>query len=371
MEITLEKIELVKDRTGVSYAEAKQALEEKDGSVIDAIILLEERIDIVPKTKAGEQASQIVEKIKQTVKKGNISRIVVKKNDDVILNIPVNVGILGVIFIPWVTVISIVAALGTKCSIQLVKVDGAVVDLSGKAVETFEDVKSNYSVIADDLKEKGSEALSQMKEKASSVMNRVRRDSFESDDDYFNFDDFDDSVFGEQSDFSDAGSKTAEAVDGLKEKAGELAHDTADKATEMKEKTEDLIHRAAEKTTDMKEKTVEKTAGVKGKVEELAHEAAEKAAGMKDKAENLVHKAAESADDVKDAVAEKLEEGKELAEQVAENAAEKAENAADQAEESLEKASDNLRDKIDEADERFEETIEDYKAKRSRFRFFE
>ena len=28
MEITLEKIELVKDRTGVTYAEAKQALEE-------------------------------------------------------------------------------------------------------------------------------------------------------------------------------------------------------------------------------------------------------------------------------------------------------------------------------------------------------
>ena len=34
MEITLEKIELVKDRTGVTYAEAKQALEETDGSVV-------------------------------------------------------------------------------------------------------------------------------------------------------------------------------------------------------------------------------------------------------------------------------------------------------------------------------------------------
>ena len=34
MEITLEKIELVKDRTGVSYAEAKEALEGKTGTVI-------------------------------------------------------------------------------------------------------------------------------------------------------------------------------------------------------------------------------------------------------------------------------------------------------------------------------------------------
>ena len=35
MEISLKKIELVKDRTGVTYAEAKQALEEADGSVVE------------------------------------------------------------------------------------------------------------------------------------------------------------------------------------------------------------------------------------------------------------------------------------------------------------------------------------------------
>ena len=33
MEITLEKIELVKDRTGVTYAEAKKALEEAGATV--------------------------------------------------------------------------------------------------------------------------------------------------------------------------------------------------------------------------------------------------------------------------------------------------------------------------------------------------
>lgn len=43
MEITLEKIELVKDRTKTSYAEAKEALEVNEGSVVDAIIYLEDR----------------------------------------------------------------------------------------------------------------------------------------------------------------------------------------------------------------------------------------------------------------------------------------------------------------------------------------
>ena len=42
MEITLEKIELVKDRTGVSYKEAKEALEAAEGSVVDAIIAIED-----------------------------------------------------------------------------------------------------------------------------------------------------------------------------------------------------------------------------------------------------------------------------------------------------------------------------------------
>ena len=43
MEITLEQVGKVKERTGVSYAEAKSALELTNGDVLDAIILLEEK----------------------------------------------------------------------------------------------------------------------------------------------------------------------------------------------------------------------------------------------------------------------------------------------------------------------------------------
>lgn len=38
MEITLEKVDTVIERTGVSYSEAKKALEESDGDVLAAII---------------------------------------------------------------------------------------------------------------------------------------------------------------------------------------------------------------------------------------------------------------------------------------------------------------------------------------------
>ena len=68
MEITLEKIELVKDRTGVTYAEAKQALEETDGSVVDAIIAIEEIINTGEKKKGfGKKGEALFSRLKEIV----------------------------------------------------------------------------------------------------------------------------------------------------------------------------------------------------------------------------------------------------------------------------------------------------------------
>lgn len=41
-DITLEKIDIIRERTNVSYAEAKKALEIADGNVVDALIYIEE-----------------------------------------------------------------------------------------------------------------------------------------------------------------------------------------------------------------------------------------------------------------------------------------------------------------------------------------
>ena len=216
MEISLEKIELVKDRTGVNYKEAKDALIKADGSVVDAIIMIEDEIDLAPKSKAGDQASHLIDRLKQLIKKGNVSRIVVKKDEEIILNIPVNLGIVGAVWVFWPTLTATVVALGMKCTIELIKDNGEVVNLSDKAVDTFGDVKENCSVIADDLKGKGGEAFTQVKDKAASAINKAKAgaeeieediddlidcvadddtdididDDDDYDDDYFNFDDY-------------------------------------------------------------------------------------------------------------------------------------------------------------------------------------
>ena len=65
MEITLEKIELVRDRTGVSYKDAKDALEAAGGSVVDAIIAIENTIDMRPRGRGMESGMDMIEQAKE------------------------------------------------------------------------------------------------------------------------------------------------------------------------------------------------------------------------------------------------------------------------------------------------------------------
>lgn len=173
MEITLEKIELVKDRTGVGYKEAKDALEKTDGSVVDAIILIEETID--DSTKETEKKNvQILDTIKEAVRKGNVSKIVIKKDGDIVMNLPVNIGIIGTVLFPWAAIGGCIAALGTKCSIELVKEDGDVVNVSEKASKTFETVKDKGSVIYDEVKDKSGDLFEAAKDRGGELFEAAK-----------------------------------------------------------------------------------------------------------------------------------------------------------------------------------------------------
>ncbi len=173
MEITLEKIELVKDRTGVSYKEAKEALEKANGSVVDAIIDIEESIDFTAKGNLGDKVNSVVEKVKEAVKKGNVSKISIKKNDETVLNLPVNVGIVGTVIAPWAAVAGVIACFGTKCVIELVKDDGEIIDISDRANDAFAAVKEKGSVMADEVKSKSADVIYTVKDKASETIHNM------------------------------------------------------------------------------------------------------------------------------------------------------------------------------------------------------
>lgn len=198
MEITLEKIELVKDRTGVTYAEAKQALEEAEGSVVDAIIAIEETINAGQKGRGfGKKGEALFESIKGLVKKGNVSRIQVKKDGELVLNVPVNAGIVGVVIAPLASVVGVVAAFGFKCTIEVIKTDGTIIDVSdavtdamGTVAEKSSDIIEEVKVKSADIYEKGKEKAEVLyekgKEKAEEVVDKAA-DKIKLDDEEFDF----------------------------------------------------------------------------------------------------------------------------------------------------------------------------------------
>ncbi len=174
MEITLEKIELVKDRTGVTYKEAKEALESADGNVVDAIIAIEETIDQKSPKKLGGSGEALVAKMKEVVKKGNVSKILVTRDGETLVNIPLNVGVLGTVIAPWGMIVSIVAAFGFKCKIELVKDDGSVIDITEKAGDLYEDAKEKGSDIYEDIKEKAPGVYEDIREKSGAAFAKAK-----------------------------------------------------------------------------------------------------------------------------------------------------------------------------------------------------
>lgn len=174
MEITLEKIELVKDRTGVSYKEAKEALEAADGSVMDAIIAIEETVDINKGGKTNEFVNDTMDKVKEMVKKGNVSKIAVKKGGETIVNIPVNVGVVGALVAPWGVIAAAIAAVGFKCTVELTTTDGKAIDITKRAEGFASDVKEKGSVVLDEVIEKGTGAYNSIKEAACDKYNEFK-----------------------------------------------------------------------------------------------------------------------------------------------------------------------------------------------------
>jgi len=63
-------------------------------------------------------ADDLIEKVKQLLHEGNVTRIIVKdEKGKVLLEIPATVGVIGVVLAPWLAALGVIAALATNCKI--------------------------------------------------------------------------------------------------------------------------------------------------------------------------------------------------------------------------------------------------------------
>ncbi len=63
-------------------------------------------------------SDSLVERVKEFIHEGNVNRIIVKNDaGDVLLEIPVTVGVIGVLLAPWLAALGAITALVTRCTI--------------------------------------------------------------------------------------------------------------------------------------------------------------------------------------------------------------------------------------------------------------
>ena len=161
--ITIEAIDQVMDRVpGVTYAEVKEALIKCDGDVVDAIILLQNNSTNEENIKSkktfedvfGKDSEQIKEEITKLIRKSNVIRIVIEKNEKIIMNIPITAGVVGVVFAPILTLIGLSASVLAKYRIKIENEDeGTIVDLGEFSEEKLNIIKDMISSTAKDVKE--------------------------------------------------------------------------------------------------------------------------------------------------------------------------------------------------------------------------
>ena len=66
---------------------------------------------------------QLLKKVKELVHEGNIRRVIVKQDDRTILEIPLTLGVAGILVAPTLAALGAVAALVSECTIIVEKAE--------------------------------------------------------------------------------------------------------------------------------------------------------------------------------------------------------------------------------------------------------
>lgn len=179
--VTLEKVDMIRERMDVSFEKAKEALEVCKGDVLESLIYLEKAKELLDVNQSFEDAEgdksaisieELKNWIKQIIEKGNVTRIKIKKDDAELIDIPVNAGIAAgvvAIIIPPILAAGVIAAIATQITIEITKEDGSV-----------EVVNKYVSEVANNVKDKAADFADKIKTKVNDVKNDVNKHNSDS-----------------------------------------------------------------------------------------------------------------------------------------------------------------------------------------------
>lgn len=120
-EITLEKIDIIRDRTGISYREAKEALERNQGNIISTLIDLENTKETSWTEEFTVRSGEVIDKVKELIHEGNVTKVRVKHDGRTLVDIPVTLGTIGAVVLPQLAALGVLVAVFKRCTIEVVR----------------------------------------------------------------------------------------------------------------------------------------------------------------------------------------------------------------------------------------------------------
>ncbi len=177
--ITLEQVEKLKEVTGVSYNEAKEVLEQTQGDLLEAVLLLERQGKVSkpanngfvtskeaqtqkavpPKKQEDDSFKKFIDWIKQVLHLGNINDFVVYKDDKDTISIPLTIFVVLLLFAFWIIFPLMIVGLFFNYRYRFAgpnfkdeKINKTVDTLSNATLKTGEVVKDAVSNLSKEFK---------------------------------------------------------------------------------------------------------------------------------------------------------------------------------------------------------------------------
>ena len=166
--ITFEQIEKLRELADISFEEAKTILEKYDGDIIKATVELEKQgklKDYVKLNKKGKEEKKLMNTLKAWFNKGQSTRFLVKRKEDIIINLSMNFTIILLLFGFHIFIIGLVLSLFNGYKIKIIKEKSRVVEVDEFVNRASENIKNVVNNMTNTSQEKKTEDKSDSKSK--------------------------------------------------------------------------------------------------------------------------------------------------------------------------------------------------------------
>ncbi|WP_193708436.1 DUF4342 domain-containing protein [Alkalibaculum sporogenes] len=132
------------EETNCDTSQAIRALEQTGGDYDKALIIIlksqqsksQDNQESQKQEEYKVNSKDLIDVIKQLIKEGNVSKITIKKDNETLVNIPVNAIAVTMVLAPFISIIAAVAAIATDCTVQVQRKGNVVVDVNESLKKT-------------------------------------------------------------------------------------------------------------------------------------------------------------------------------------------------------------------------------------------